>query len=410
MVKSFITTIFSKSLIILSNLLLTILTTHFWGAEGKGLVSILISNIAIIAIFSNILGGSSVSFYLPKLGISNLILPAYIWIFIISITVSITINCFINLQSIWLIIVLAFLNSAYILQLSVFTGKNNINLYNTFSVLLPILQIIFIVLIKYIFKQNTINIFYISYALALAISWISGQYLILKQLKPNQIGFSFHATSKVFKYGIQTELSYLLQFLNYRLSYFFILYYIDIQNVGLFSVGIAIAESVWTISKSISIVTYSKIINSNNSKLNTNLTVKASKLSLYSSLIITIGLCALPSVLYSYIFGAEFYNIKHILYLLTPGILFISLSNIYGHYFSAIGNAKLLIIKSAIGVIFTVILSILLIPKWGITGACITASMSYLVSSIYIIFKFYNQPENNFKWIDWAISKKDLII
>ena len=48
----------------------------------------------------------------------------------------------------------------------------------------------------------------------------------------------------------------------------------------------------------------------------------------------------------------------------------IAVSNVWGHYFSAFGELKILIVKSLIGVFATLILSIILIPKMGIDGAC----------------------------------------
>jgi O-antigen/teichoic acid export membrane protein len=76
------------------------------------------------------------------------------------------------------------------------------------------------------------------------------------------------------------------------------------------------------------------------------------------------------------------------LLLLSPGILAIAVTNVYGNYFSAIGKLKILIIKSAVGVVFTVILSVILIPRLQITGACIVNAVSYIVSSTILVIAF----------------------
>ena len=97
----------------------------------------------------------------------------------------------------------------------------------------------------------------------------------------------------------------------------------------------------------------------------------------------------MPESVYVFIFGSEeFASVKYILLLLSPGILAIAVTNVYGNYFSAIGKLKILIIKSAVGVVFTVILSVILIPRLQITGACIFNAVSYIVSSTILVIAF----------------------
>ena len=96
----------------------------------------------------------------------------------------------------------------------------------------------------------------------------------------------------------------------------------------------------------------------------------------------------LPVQLYTFIFGEEFASVKIILWILSPGILAIAISNVYGNYFSATKQLNVLIIKSLAGVLATAVLAVVLVPAFGIQGACIVNSVSYLFSSTILILAY----------------------
>src|SRR5690606_36657474 len=97
-----------------------------------------------------------------------------------------------------------------------------------------------------------------------------------------------------------------------------------------------------------------------------------------------------------------------IILLLAPGILAIAVSNIVGHYFAGINSLRILNIKSAIGLIFTLVTSWLVIPKWGLLGACVVTTLSYLLSSMVLFYRFYEITE--FRMSDFILSKSELTV
>lgn len=162
-----------------------------------------------------------------------------------------------------------------------------------------------------------------------------------------------------------------------------------IASVGVFSIGVAFSESVWTISRSVSVILYSDIVNTADRQEAIKNTKFALKISFLLSLVLLLLMIAIPSWVYSSIFGKDFTGVKQIILYLSPGILAIASSNIVGHYFSAINQLRILNIKSFVGLFFTLALSLLLIPKFGILGACIATSVSYIVSSVILFYEFY---------------------
>jgi len=405
--SNIIKTFLSKAGILVINFLLIILTTHLWGAEGRGTISILLADIAVISIINNVLAGSSVSFFTPKMGIDRLILPAYIWIFLLTPVSAVIINLFQNHGNIIYLLIIAILNSIFTSHLFMFTGKENFKLYNFFSLLTPILTFTLILVFVFILKLKSVESYIYCICLAIFITWVMSFFKITPYFlkKPS---LSWQTIKEMMHYGWQIEFSNILQFLSYRLSYYFILFYLGMGSVGIFSVGIALAESIWMISRSIATVQYAKIINNIDNDDGINITKSSLKLSMISSLLVIILLLIVPTEVYGFIFGPKFLLVKKIILLLFPGIITIAMSNIYGYYFSAVGKTRILIIKSLLGVIVTIGFSILLIPKWGISGACITATLSYITSSGCLFFAFHKMSAFRFK--DILITKADLNI
>jgi O-antigen/teichoic acid export membrane protein len=158
---------------------------------------------------------------------------------------------------------------------------------------------------------------------------------------------------------------------------------------------VAISESVWIISRSMSAVHFSNVINSDDHIKNRKETVEFAK----QSLIISLGLLAIaviiPSFVYQYIFGNEFGDIKIFILYMVPGITAIAVSNLYGHYFAGTGKLKILRDKALFGLAASLILLPLLTKKYQLTGVCISLNVSYLISSIYLYLKFRKEQKNN---------------
>jgi len=387
-------TFVSKVLILLINFAVLTLTTNYFGLVGRGLISITMADLAIIVIFNNILGGNSVVYFMNKVGLSRLVLPAAIWITLSSAIISFVFVLLHTQQSYFILFPLTLITSFLTLNLLIFIGKEKIQHFNIFSLLPPFLLLVFSLGFIYLFKNRTVNAYLFSYFLSQAVVFVISLIIIHKYLIKKEIGISTDIVKKSFGYGWKNELSYFIQFLNYRLSYFFILYYQDINSVGLFSVAIVVSESIWLMAKSITTVQYSRIINLDDKSSAIELTKKSAKISFYTTLSMLIVLAIIPSWVFGFVFGKDFSTIKQLLFFLMPGILSIAVSNVYGHYFAALNQMRVLIVKSTIGLIFTVLLSLILIPLWSLTGACIVTSVSYLSSSIYLLIAFYKTNKN----------------
>ncbi len=383
-------TIITRTVVLITNFALVVISTHLWGDEGRGLIALIIADVSIIVILNNISAGGTLAFHTPKFDRDKIFSIAYPGALITTIIGAVIFsfiqgfNYFQYLFGIALLISFATTASVYWL------GKKNIKLYNTFTLLPPVLILAFLLILYYIVGNTNVEIYFYSYFLSYGTVWITGLFTIFKS-SGFRFGFDVKLSKSIFLYGFKSELSYFIQFLNYRLSYYFISAWLGLALLGVFSVAIAITEAVWVVSKSISAIHYSNIINSDEPLKRIKMTEKAALNSFAVSLLALIVLFFIPETFFTFVFGDKFAGVKMLTIYLFPGIIAIAVSNIYGHYFSGIGKMRILIVKSSIGLAVNAIFLFLLLKQYELTGACITLDIAYIASSAYLFIMFHKE-------------------
>jgi len=381
---------FSSAII---NLLIAVAISQYLGADGKGEQGIIITTIALILIFSNIIGGASLVFLTPKLPIRKLIFPSYLWSIIVSGLFACILLLFPLIEPRYAIHVamLAAINSFVSVNCSVLLGKENIKANNTVNFIQTAL--IILLLLAFFLTGKSVNIYgyiyslYIAYALTFIISLFFLQPYFKNRTVEQSISVA-KAIQMLFRYGFMNQLAHITQLLSFRVSYYFLESYSGYHAVGIYSNGVSIIESVWMISSSVALVQYSKIANTDDKKFNQGLTAELLRISLFVTFFVLIALVLLPGTFYSFIFGKEFFDINRILWLLAPGVFVFVNALILGHYFSGTGKYFVNTIGSSIGLLITIALSVILIPRFGYLGSAITASISYLFTSVFVTWYF----------------------
>lgn len=400
-------TFFSRFLILALNLGLVVLSTNFWGSEGRGIISIIIADLAIVGFFSNIFVGSGVSYFASKYKTEQILLYAYIWSLIVGVLVPLVFSFFTNHIQDFLVylILLSISFSLLTAHINLYVGKQSIAKYNIYSFLQQLVHFFLILVFIYIFKLKNVETYFIAQIFCYFILFLISSFDVLKNTKISHFTFSENSRNSFFTYGWKTQLSAFIQFLNYRLSYYFLEFFRGISSVGVFSIGMSISEAVWTISRSLSVILYADVVNSDNAEKSILKTKFAIKISFLITTLFLLVILIFPDNFYSFIFGKDFHDTKEIILLLSPGILAISVSNIIGFYFAGINKLKILNIKSIVGLVITVVLSYTLIPKYGIKGASIVATISYMASSFILFFRFYQITD--FSMSDFLITKNE---
>ncbi len=413
MLKKIVSTIFSRTILAGLNFLLAILTTQYLGPEGKGDVSLFVLNLTIVQILNNFVGGPYLVYLIPRNNTVVLLVISYLWAVFTSAAIPVLLFLFnlLNYEYVVPLSIISFLFSANSINTMVLTGKEEINKFNiTALIQVLVLIVAFIVYVNIFGIRNLssyVNAMYFSTGCALIVS--IG--FIAKYIQPflwNTILKTFFETIRS---GFVIQIANVAQMFSYRLSFYF-LYHLhngSTREVGIYSVAVSIAEALWLISHSFSLVLYSRISNINDYHQAKRLTMTlVTIVFLLTSVCATFLLC-LPPSFFAFIFGEGFASVKNAIFPMSLGIIFLSAGILFSSFFVGIGKPNTSVIGALIGLFVTIIFGVFLIPRYGIMGAGVTASASYVSGTSYQFYVFMKDSKE-YSIKDFILKKSDLRI
>ena len=412
MLIKIINTVGTKVLSLIFNFSTAIIISQYLGDVGKGKQSLLLMTIAFILIISNIVSGKTIVYLTPKYSFSKLILPSYLWSILVGVIAIIGLSIFnasLDASIIVHVGMLSVFASLNAINVSILIGKEKIKTANYINLLQPILVAITLFISYVILNEKTIYPYILSLYISYGGCWIIGIIALWKEYaKTHFYGLKEYnpVVNSLFKYGFLNQCGHFVQFINLRLSFYLLEIYTDIGKVGVFSNAVSLSETIWVISNSIALVQYAKISNTNDGKYAQSLTLRLIKICFVLSFFLILALICLPASFFTFVFGAEFQEVSPILRLLAPGVLCYSVFLIVGHFFSGIGKYQINLYASITGLIFTVLLGFILVPKISIYGAAITSSASYIATAIFISIIFLRH--SHFKISDLLLTKKEI--
>jgi O-antigen/teichoic acid export membrane protein len=403
MIKKTIHLFFSKVIVAVLNFLLLLYSARLLGAESRGIINLLVVNLSIIVLFSELFSGPVLVYFSTRINNQKLKLIAGAWNFVSSCMVVFMLKYF-NLGKdefyFELLVVSILYGNLNIYQL-IFTGLEKINALNFVLILNSTLQLILFFITTALVSKIDVHVYFISWILALGISNLVAL-SISKNEKIDSSEISYLEFIKdIFKKSKWIFLDNLLHLLAVRIIYFFIESSYGNTTLGIMGTGVSLSESLLLISSSISTVLYSRISNINvMDKPNELLLCNA---GFWISFIGWMFLIVVPESFWSLLIGKDFYGIKMIFVFYGPSVLLMVLSTIISNFYSGNGNYKTPAIGSAFGLFFATVLSILLIKKYGIIGAMISAFFSNLFQLIWL-FYYYKKSHTNIKFVQMLRS------
>jgi O-antigen/teichoic acid export membrane protein len=381
------------------NLMIAIVVSQYLGASGKGEQSLVLTMIAVVTIFDNMVGGASIVYLTNKLRIRELFVASYIWTIIVSAVsyIVLVVTDLVPEKFILSVVILSAVSSFVSIHSSILLGKENLRSFNVLSFLVPLISLVAL-LVQFIFNWNRSAEAYVySLDLAYGITLIVSFLLILGHVKKDTV-FDLLNTWDTFKslfyFGFQNQLAHVFQLLSFRMSYFFLERDCGAAEVGIYSNAVSVIESIWMISTSISLWQYAKISNSTDVSYTKNITEQLTKYGLLTAFIALLVLLLIPAGFYAWLFGKEFRGLNELMWYLAPGIWVFNYALIIGHYFSGHGKYYVNAIASAVGLVVTCVSAYYLIPAFNIQGAAISASASYFVTSLVVILYFRKEGAN----------------
>jgi O-antigen/teichoic acid export membrane protein len=394
----------ARALAAVINLLIAIVLSQYLGPAGKGIQSLIITTITFILVFANLIGGGTLVYLVPRYAPSLLILPSFLWTIFVSIVSYFVLLLFpvVNGSMVIHICILSVLNSFVSINTSVLIGKEKISTANLISLIQPLVLILSLLVFFTIKDEPGVMDYIYSLYFSFGLTMLTSFAFYVKycgRIKLYSLKEYRQIVVDLVRYGILNQVAHITQMLSFRLSYYVLDHYHGEAALGIYSNGISLAESIWLIAKSISLVQYARISNTDNRTDAAKLTVRLIKFSLVASMIILIPLMLLPSSFYVFIFGNGFSDTRMVIWTLAVGVMVYNFSILTGHYFSGTGRYQVNAIASSLGLVASVILYFALIPKFSLAGAGWATSLSYLITTIILMILFNRENRGWYKYL-----------
>lgn len=383
--QEYLFSIFSKLVGVALAVVYSVIYNRYLGAALKGEAAIISNYISLISSFTCLGMYQAYPFYKKKgekdifYSFVNNMTSLYLLMLICCIVLIIVVPIDVNLK---FAIALVPIHS-YIRHINYVVTVEAPKRRNISSILINLTDIL-VVLGFFIFTEASykylVIILIVQLLINLAFSY-SNLHVVLKKLR-----FDLSQVFKYAKYGIVPMITLMLMTLNYRVD---ILMLENAENIskteiGVYSVGVALAERVWLVPDAIKDILLSRL---SRGKDNSEVS-KVIRISLFISLVMLVGFVVFGKLLINILYGPEYADAYKILIIMLAGVIGMVFYKMVYSYNVVQGKKMVNMIFLAIAAIINVIGNFLLIPTYGIAAAAWTSVISYTICGLAFLFYF----------------------
>ena len=392
-----------------------IITTRYLGPTGKGML-VLISNIpALIVAFGNLGIGNANLYFLgqKKHPIEKIVSN--------SATVSIFLGLFLYLLGI--IFFTVFKESlfqdipffyAYICFSTIpfllfqkysqytFLGKDLIAVRNKLYVFPRIVKLFMVIVFIVILGYRVLGVLIldvITYGIGLLFT-----YYLLRRITSIRLSYDNKLVIESIKFGIIPFIALLIINLNFKADIYMVKYYLDSKQVGLYSLGVSVAEMLWLVPEAISLVLFAKVSNIDKGR-DKYFASKVCRFALNVSTAGTVILFIIADWLIPLLYGKDFVPSVMPLKILLPGIVMMNLYLILHADLTARGKAMVTLKVFLLALVINILMNIKMIPAYGINGAALASAISYSLGALLLAYVYSKITGTTF--VSLFIMKKD---
>jgi O-antigen/teichoic acid export membrane protein len=391
----------ARLVILLSTLTTVLIVTRALGIEAQGTIGLINFTMLLIAAISNFIGGGANVYLTSRLPFGSAFIPSLVWSIASTALVGIAALFVPLVPHAYLIhaLLLGWLQALFTFLLQISLGRDRVNRYTAITALQALLSAsflaFFVLLLQWKSPLAFIASLYIAFGLTLVLSAADNWHYIKSARRENYL----ETSKQLFRYGKYAQGGNILHLINLRLPIVFLnlIPQTGLALAGVYSLLLYAAEAIWTVSKSLSIVLYSKVAKvAYGDQQSRKLTAHYSKYGLFVSSIACAVALVIPVAYYEKVFQASMADFFFGLALLIPGILANTVSIVLASYFSGRGEYFRNMWASALGLISTTATCFLFIPQSGILAAAGGASVAFFAQMAYFLYHFRrNQTTEN---------------
>lgn len=404
--------------------------TRLLGPEGKGVVTLFTTNTDLFATIFGFSIINSIIYFTANKSINHKRVKKIITLLLSStIILSISVSClWLNTQFDYLLFseelqdisyYLMFIIGIFIITLNaVFTSYfQGLRLFNISNKALIFNGFISLIIFSGMFILSKVTTYYFSiFSIIVAsliilllntVYWLFHYAKLHKHYTPEDtvITTTWKQDLKAFwKFTSYNHLANSLMFFNNKLIIWIFVFHLDNWKLGIFSLGLGLAQLLSFFTNPISIILESFL----NSQDTTNKeAIFARILRIQFSMILLIALTAyfLAPSLIPWIYGREFFGAVKVMQIISFGVLFSNQSTLMISYLLTKHWLKYYVIAAVIGIVITIIAAPIFIVKLGTNGAALIQVYTYV--GIYLILLTSIRAKEKLPMNIYIITKED---
>lgn len=198
--------------------------------------------------------------------------------------------------------------------------------------------------------------------------------------------FTLKLLPKYAKFGFMPMITLFLMTVNYRVDVLMLEHSASITSaqIGIYSVGVALAEKVWLIPDAVKDILLSRLCKDKGK----DEVAKVIRLNLAVSVAMILFVALLSKPFVSIVYGSEYIGADIITVIMLAGVVGMIFYKMVYSYNVSQGKRSVNLIFLSVAAVANVIGNIILIPIWGIYGAALTSVVSYTLCGICFLIYF----------------------
>jgi len=397
----------------------SVIIARMLGPQGRGIYSLAILLPGLLAVFTNLGIGPASVFYIGKKKYSpkevfgtNIIFAGLISIFTIIIGLIIVFffsdKLFPGVPKECLFLALSVIPLHFFSSFSVniLLGLQKIKKYNFIQLIQNFIFLFLIVIfllglrfgVKAVITANILSAFV-------------GCTVLFFQTKKETNGIVFSLNREIlrdfFSYGSKVYLGNIFSFLHYKIDMFMVNIFLNPVAVGFYSIAVTLAEKIGLISESTGTILFPQVSSETNKERLNKFTPLVCRNTLFITMLCAIFLFLIGRWLIILLYSKEFSDSVLPFQILLIGSITISGWRILANDLYGRGKPLLNSYITGVSVIINIILNIIFIPKFGISGASWATAISYTIALIMITIVYSRISGNRITDILF-VKKSDL--
>ena len=262
----------------------------------------------------------------------------------------------------------------------IFLGKQEILRANILNAGPTVMNLVFVIIFVWILKLSVRGAF-LGLFLGNFTMFFFVVYIIRKSYK---ITWKYHEAimKSMVRLGVVFSLSIFIMQLNYRIDIILLNKYSTLEQVGLYSLAVQIAEQLWYVPLAIDTIVLTRSANASDENLVNKTVASILRVSFLIGLLGCLLIIVLAPPLLPLIFGEEFKGSILMVQALLPGMFFLIAFRILNSRLSGMGKPQIAIYTFIPALIINIILNLLWIPAFGGMGAVWATNISYTFGAI----------------------------